>query len=275
MFITELLSCFSNHPVFQGDAWIISLHEAENLLLVGGARKKCLSMLKTIRDRHLDLQGNPVSMFVLQTLVLYECEKHPREEDWEEAHIGDRISGILMQLISCLQCRRYCFIIVIVIVIVVIIIFSVIIIPPLPGAPTTSSLPWICSAASRPPPLITPPSSPGGSLESSSPTARPLSTFESLESSSITTRPLSSSEFLKSSSEEIKFPMQWPQNPVMAHYTNYSLVNQNGPSLQAIQEGSFWSTSGSSCTILSSLLYSFVWPTLKVDFTLSYSLQFT
>ena len=48
-------------------------------------------------------QGNPVSMFVLQTLVLYECEKHPREEDWEDAHIGDRISGILMQLISCLQ----------------------------------------------------------------------------------------------------------------------------------------------------------------------------
>merc|ERR1712032_278058 len=51
-------------------------------------------------------QGNPVSMFVLQTLVLYECEKHPREEDWEEAHIGDRTCGILMQLISCLQCRR-------------------------------------------------------------------------------------------------------------------------------------------------------------------------
>ena len=68
----------------EGDAWIISLHEAENLLLVGGARKKVLSILKTIRDRHLDLQGNPVSMFVLQTLVLYECEKHPREEDWEE-----------------------------------------------------------------------------------------------------------------------------------------------------------------------------------------------
>merc|ERR1712066_770827 len=50
----------------EGDAWIISLHEAENLLLVGG----------------------------------------PRKEDWEEAHIGDRTCGILMQLISCLQCRR-------------------------------------------------------------------------------------------------------------------------------------------------------------------------
>ena len=44
-----------------------------------------------------------MSVHVLQTLVLYECEKHGREEEWEEAHVGDRISGILMQLISCLQ----------------------------------------------------------------------------------------------------------------------------------------------------------------------------
>ena len=44
-----------------------------------------------------------MSVHVLQTLVLYECEKHAREEEWEEAHVGDRISGILMQLISCLQ----------------------------------------------------------------------------------------------------------------------------------------------------------------------------
>ena len=51
----------------------------------------------------VSLQGNPVSVHALQTLVLYECEKHGREEEWEEAHIGDRISGILMQLISCLQ----------------------------------------------------------------------------------------------------------------------------------------------------------------------------
>ena len=46
---------------------------------------------------------------MLQTLVLYECEKHSREEEWEEAHIGDRISGILMQLISCLQVDLVCF----------------------------------------------------------------------------------------------------------------------------------------------------------------------
>jgi len=90
----------------EGDAWIISLHEAENLLLVGGARKKCLSILKTVRDRHLDLQGNPVSVHTIQTLMMFECEKHPREDEWEDARLGDRISGILMQLISCLQCKR-------------------------------------------------------------------------------------------------------------------------------------------------------------------------
>lgn len=90
----------------EGDAWIISFQEAETQLLIGGARKKTLSILKTIRDRHLDLQGNPVSCYVLQTLILYECEKHPREEEWEETCIGDRITGILLQLISCLQCRR-------------------------------------------------------------------------------------------------------------------------------------------------------------------------
>jgi hypothetical protein len=50
-----------------------------------------------------DVQGNPVSCYVLQTLILYECEKHPREEEWEESCIGDRITGILLQLISCLQ----------------------------------------------------------------------------------------------------------------------------------------------------------------------------
>ena len=40
----------------EGDAWIISLQEAEASLLVGGSRRRVLSMLKVIRDRHLDLQ---------------------------------------------------------------------------------------------------------------------------------------------------------------------------------------------------------------------------
>ena len=43
-------------------------------------------------------QGNPVSMFVLQTLVLYECEKHPREEDWEE--VGAYLRDLVMEVHS-------------------------------------------------------------------------------------------------------------------------------------------------------------------------------
>ena len=47
-----------------------------------------MTKIRILYDRNVNLffqsQGNPVSMFVLQTLVLYECEKHPREEDWEE-----------------------------------------------------------------------------------------------------------------------------------------------------------------------------------------------
>jgi len=90
----------------EGDAWIISFQEAENQLLIGASRKKCLSILKTIRDRHLDIQGNPVTSHVLQVLILHECEKHPGEEKWEDHSLGDRITGIILQLISCLQCRK-------------------------------------------------------------------------------------------------------------------------------------------------------------------------
>lgn len=32
--------------------------------------------------------------------------QHPRESDWDETCLGDRINGILLQLISCLQNRR-------------------------------------------------------------------------------------------------------------------------------------------------------------------------
>lgn len=92
----------------EGDAWVLSFTEAENRLLLScPGRKKTLSILKTLRDRHLDcLPGNPVSAYHLKTLVLFECEKHARESEWEESAIGDRLLGILLQLISCLQSRR-------------------------------------------------------------------------------------------------------------------------------------------------------------------------
>lgn len=43
---------------------------------------------------------------LFQILLLYECEKHPREIEWDDTAIYDRILGILVQLISCLQNRR-------------------------------------------------------------------------------------------------------------------------------------------------------------------------
>jgi len=90
----------------EGDAWVISFSEVENRLLTGGCRRKVLSILKTLRDGHLELPANPITSYILKTLVLYECEKHPREFEWDESAIGDRINGILLQLISCLQCKR-------------------------------------------------------------------------------------------------------------------------------------------------------------------------
>lgn len=102
----ESLAMQGKQSAMEGDAWVISFTEAEKQLLVGGARKRCLSILKALRDRHLDIQGNPVTTYVVTTLLLYECEKHPKESEWQEGSIGDRIIGILNQLMSCLQCRR-------------------------------------------------------------------------------------------------------------------------------------------------------------------------
>lgn len=63
----------------EGDAWVMSFRYAEDRLLYGGCRRKCLSILKTLRDRHLDIPGQPINSYHLKTLLLYECEKHPRE----------------------------------------------------------------------------------------------------------------------------------------------------------------------------------------------------
>jgi len=92
----------------EGDAWVVSFHSAESVLLRTGTgcRRRCLSILKTLRDRHLDLPGRPVDSYHMGTLLLNECEKHPLESDWDDGCLGDRVNGILLQLISCLQNRR-------------------------------------------------------------------------------------------------------------------------------------------------------------------------
>lgn len=101
-------NCASTHATAaaEGDAWVVGFTQAERALLRGGCRKKCLSVLRALRDAHLEIQGSPVDQYHVRTLLLHECSKHPREEEWTDRCLGDRINGIVLQLISCLQNRK-------------------------------------------------------------------------------------------------------------------------------------------------------------------------
>lgn len=91
-----------------GDAWILSFDEAEWRLLQGGCRRKLLSILKALRDKHLEQShDNTINEYHMKTLVLNECEKHPYEAEWEESCLPDRLNGVLMELIYRLQNRRF------------------------------------------------------------------------------------------------------------------------------------------------------------------------
>lgn len=98
----------------EGDAWAMNLTGAENVLLgkfgmpdtngerglqaivSAGNRRKTLSILKCLRDTHLDFPGTPITNYILKTLMLYECEKHCNDYEWEDNCIGDRIIGELV-----------------------------------------------------------------------------------------------------------------------------------------------------------------------------------
>lgn len=99
----------------EGDSWSISFLDSEDKLIVGASRRRLLSILKTLRDRHLHLDlascgatggGQPINYYTMKTLVLYECEKHPNDWEWDETCLGERLNGCLLQLVCCLQSRR-------------------------------------------------------------------------------------------------------------------------------------------------------------------------
>lgn len=91
----------------EGDAWMMNFLQAEDILLSHGVRRKCLGILKTLKDLYLEpIPDNPISGYILKTLVLFECEKHPNEASWDEMNLADRIIGICLQLVSSLQCRK-------------------------------------------------------------------------------------------------------------------------------------------------------------------------
>ncbi|TKR77949.1 hypothetical protein L596_018836 [Steinernema carpocapsae] len=90
----------------EGDAWAMSLTQAENILLRHTNRRKTFSILKCLRDTHLDFPQSPITNYIMKTLLLFECEKHFNEFEWDDMCIGDRVIGVLLQLVNCLQCRK-------------------------------------------------------------------------------------------------------------------------------------------------------------------------
>ena len=71
------------------------MNQAEDMLLSHLNRKKALSMLKTLRDKHLGYLGSPITNYIVRTLVLFECEKHPTDVEWYDYNLGDRMIGSL------------------------------------------------------------------------------------------------------------------------------------------------------------------------------------
>ncbi len=91
--LTPIVTKQQNASSMEGDAWIMSFTAAEDILLAHNCRRRAYSILKTLRDSHLDFSNSPITNYILKTLLLFECEKHPHEAEWGEIEIGDRIIG--------------------------------------------------------------------------------------------------------------------------------------------------------------------------------------
>ena len=83
----------------------MSFSEAEIKLLEGTSRKVVLSVLKALWEENIEKE-QMINSSHLSNMLLIECEKHQDDEDWAPDAIGDRLVGILLQLISFLQSRR-------------------------------------------------------------------------------------------------------------------------------------------------------------------------
>ena len=84
---------------------MMSFSEAEIKLLDGTSRKVVLSVLKAMWEANIECD-QMINSSHLSNMILIECEKHQDDEDWTADVIGDRLIGILLQLISFLQSRR-------------------------------------------------------------------------------------------------------------------------------------------------------------------------
>lgn len=83
----------NGNNTMEGDAWAISMIQAENILLSDSNKKKVFSILKTLRDCHLDYVDSPIDNYIIKTLMLFECEKHHNDHEWHNFCLSDRIIG--------------------------------------------------------------------------------------------------------------------------------------------------------------------------------------
>ena len=110
----------SFHPSFQApnetqlstnedDVWHMSFTRTRSLILhqnVSPYQQDCLEIIKTLIEKHCShIEDRPIEISLLESLILYELEKHPRTEEWLEACLGQRLVGVLLQLTSCLRSR--------------------------------------------------------------------------------------------------------------------------------------------------------------------------
>lgn len=93
----------------EDDVWHMSFARTQSLLLhqnVSPGQRDCLEIIKTLIEKHCShLEDRPIEISLLESLILYELEKHPRTEEWLEACLGQRLVGVLLQLTACLRNR--------------------------------------------------------------------------------------------------------------------------------------------------------------------------
>eukprot|EP00794_Sanderia_malayensis_P007275 gene7275-8086_t len=87
------------------DAWKIDFSTSENRVIGKGNRRLCLSILKTVSNRNWQEFSTVISPYALQTVFMYVCEKHVKEEFWNTNKLPERINAVLLQLVACLQSR--------------------------------------------------------------------------------------------------------------------------------------------------------------------------
>lgn len=87
------------------DAWFIDFTGMEDRLLRQKGRDVCLSVVKTITNRHLMRMSPIFNPLNIRTVFMYVCEQHPDDESWTGEMFQDRVNSFLLQFVACLQSK--------------------------------------------------------------------------------------------------------------------------------------------------------------------------